>query len=173
MGADMIGYQSMFPVKFTEDEKKKLNKYLDSIESLLKTPNLSSLVAKEESAEGTYLKQLNEILTAFPNEIEENGFHDDVDEIQYLVEAYLNLIPDGREFINEPHVSERDSSTRIYDILGRKMQCVFAGDMSWGDEPVGGGYEKLKCLDKINLLWEIERMTIPTSKSIHFIKEEK
>ncbi len=172
MGADMIGYQSMFPVEFTQEEKDKLNKHLDAIESLLKTPNLPNLITKEDSSEGTYLKQLNELVPCLPNEIEENGYHDDENELKYLVEAYSDLIPDAREFINEPHISERDSSTRIYNILGRKMQCVFAGEMSWGDEPEGGGYERLKNLDKINLLWEIESMTIPTSKSMHFIKEE-
>jgi len=31
MGADMIGYQAMFPTEFTEDEKEKLNKHLDTL----------------------------------------------------------------------------------------------------------------------------------------------
>ena len=156
MGADMIGYQTMFPVKFTEDEAKKLNKHLDDVEKLLKTPNLAQLITLEDSAEDTYLKQLNELLSELPEEIERDGIHDDEDEIKNLIEAYSNLIPYAREFIKEPHISERDSSTRIYNILGRKFQSVFAGEMSWGDEPQGGGYEILKNLDKIGILWMAE-----------------
>ena len=173
MGADMIGYQSMFPVEFTKDEKEKLNKYLDEVEKLLKTPNLANLITKEDSAEGTYLKQLNELVDSLPNEIEEMGYHDDEEELKSLIEAYTDLIPDAREFINEPNVSERDSSTRIYNILGRKYQSVFAGEMTWGDEPEGGGYEVLKNLDKIGILWKAEELTLPTSQSLHFIKDTK
>lgn len=173
MGADMIGYQTMFPVKFTEDEAKKLNKHLDDVEKLLKTPNLAQLITLEDSAEDTYLKQLNELLSELPEEIERDGIHDDEDEIKNLIEAYSNLIPYAREFIKEPHISERDSSTRIYNILGRKFQSVFAGEMSWGDEPEGGGYEALKNLDKIGILWIAEKLTIPQSQSLHFIKEEE
>ena len=172
MGADMLGYQSMFPVEFTEDEKKKLNKHLDDVENLLKTPNLAHLITLEEDAEGTYLKPLNELLPSLTNEIEEQGWHDDEEEIKCLVETFADLIGDAREFIDEPHVSERDSSTRIYNILGRKFQSVFAGEMSWGDEPEGGGYEVLKNLDKIGILWMAEQLTIPQSQSLHFIKEE-
>lgn len=173
MGADMIGYQTMFPVKFTEDETKKLNKHLDDVEKLLKTPNLALLITKEESAEEPYLKQLNKLIPDLPNEIENEGYHDDEDEIKYLVESFADLISDAREFVREPHLSERDSSTRIYNILGRKFQSVFAGEMSWGDEPEGGGYAVLKNLDKIGILWMAENLTIPQSQSLHFIKEEE
>jgi len=173
MGADMIGYQTMFPVEFTKEEKEKLNTFLDEVEKLLKTPNLPNLIANEQGAEDTYLKQLNELIPDLPNEIEEQGWHEDEDELKDLIETFIDLIPEAREFIKEPHVSERDSSTRIYNILGRKFQSVFAGGMSWGDEPDGGGYEKLMNLDKLNLLLEIEQLTIPQSQALHFIKEEE
>jgi len=172
MGADLIGYQTMFPVEFTDDEKKKLNKHLDDVEKLLKTPKLPTLIANEADANGIYLKQINDLIPFFTHEIDDEGYHDDEDEIGYLVNSFVVLIPDAREFIKEPHVSERDSSTRIYNILGRKFQSVFAGEMSWGDEPEGGGYEKLKNLDKIGVLWKAEQLTIPNSQSLHFIKEE-
>ena len=172
MGADMIGYQTMFPQELTREEKEKLNKHLDDIETLLRTPNLAKMVAEEESANDTYLKQLNEKVQYIPHEIEGQGFHDDVDEIQYLIDEHLDLIDTGREFIEDLNINERDTSSSTYSILGRNYVSVFAGEMTWGDEPEGGGYEILKNLDKLNLLWEIEQLTIPQSKSIHFIKEK-
>ena len=172
MGADLIGYQTMFPVKFTEEELAKLNQFLDKINQLLSTPNLAKLVSKEESAEDTYLKQLNELVPALPNEMDVWGYYDDEEELKELIKTYKDLIPDAREFIESPSINERDSSSRIHTILGRKYVSVFAGEMSWGDEPQGSGYELLKDLDRVNLLREIEQLTIPNSRSIHFIKEE-
>jgi len=173
MGADMIGYQTMMPEQLTDDEKKKLNKHLDDVEKLLKTPNLPKLITEEEDAKGTYLAQLNELVPMLTNEIEEQGFHDDEEELKYLVETYADFIPDARGFIDSIFIDGRDVSTRYYNILGRKFVSFFAGELSWGDEPEGGGYEQLKNLDKLNLLWKIEQMTIPISKSLHFIKEDE
>jgi len=172
MGADLLGYQTMFPQELTKEEKKKLNKHLDEIESLLKTPNLPKLITEEDSSEGKYLSKLNETVPSLPNEIEMEGYHDDEEELKFLIETYTDLIPDAREFLDNLHIDGRDVSDRYYNILGRKYVSVFAGDMSWGDEPEGGGYEQLKNLEKLNLLWKIEEMTIPQSKSMHFIKED-
>ena len=172
MGADLLGYQTIFPVKFTEEELEKLNKYINRIDSFLSTPNLADLISKEESEDDTYLKQLNELVPEIAYAIEEMGYHDDVEEIDSLINTFKDYIPEAREFIEEPHICERDSSTRVIKLLGREIQIVFAGEMSWGEEPEGYGYEKLKSLDKLGILWEIERLTIPNSRSIHFIKEE-
>ena len=173
MGADLIGYQTMFPEKFTNEEKEKLLKHLDDIEKLLKTPKLPTLVANEEDANGKYLKQINDIVPDLANDIEEHGYHDDDEEIRYLIESFIELIPDAREFIENPQIYSRDSSSREYNILGRVFVSVFAGELTYGDEPEGQGYETLKNLDKLNLLWVIETMCLPKSKAVHFITSEE
>ena len=171
MGADMLGYQTMYPQEFTTDEKKKLNKHLDDVKALLQTANLAELVSKEEDAHGTYISKLNNLIPNFCNDLDNEGLAEEADEIQGFIETYLELIDDGREFIKKQYVDGRDVSDRYYTILGRTFVNVFAGEMSWGDEPQGGGYQTLKGLDRINLLGRIESLCIPQSQSLHFIKE--
>ncbi len=53
-----------------------------------------------------------------------------------------------------------------------KFYSVFAGEMSWGDEPNGDGYQLLKNLDRVGVLSLIEKLSIPSqSLSVQFIKE--
>jgi hypothetical protein len=171
MGADMIGYQTMLPAEFTTKEKKELNEYLDRVEALLKTPNLHELVAAEESSKGKYLQQLNDLVPDIPYKLDEEGLNDEPEEIKGIIEEYIDLIPQGRGMIDVLDIDGRDISSRVYTLLGRQFISIFAGDMSWGDEPSGNGYQTLKDLDRIGLLHKMESMTIPTeSLSIQIIK---
>lgn len=170
MGANMIGYQSMYPVEFTAKEKKELNKHLDDVEKLLKTKNLAKFIAEEQDANGKYISQLNNLIPTFTSELD--GRCVEEEDMEEFIKEFLDIIPDARRFIKEPFIEGRDVSSRRYTILGREFESVFAGEMSWGDEPDGGGYSTLKALDYVNLLGVIESMTLPKSQSIHFIKEE-
>lgn len=172
MGADMCGYQTMYPKEFTTNEKKKLHQHLKDVELLLKTPNLSELVAKEEDAHGEYVSKLNNLIPSFTSDLDDQGFAEIPEEIEEYITEYLDLLPMGREFIESPAIEGRDCSWRFYKIMGRDFISMFAGEMSWGDEPEGLGYQSLKGLDKINLLGTIETLCTPQSQSLHFIKEE-
>lgn len=174
MGADLIGYQTMYPEKFDQDEKEKLLKFIKKIESFLSTPNLAELLTKESKATDPYYKLLNELVPYIAYEIEEQGIQNDEDEIQCLIEEVLAGIEEGKSFLDFPNVSGRDSSDRVYVFGGRTFIAVFAGESTWGDEPEGSGYTKLKQLDRIGLLHEIETLCLPSSEpnSIRFTKED-
>jgi hypothetical protein len=174
MGADLIGYQTMLPAKLTKEELVKINKHLDDVEALLKDEKLPARVAKEEDAHGEYLSKLNNLIPTFPCDLDNDGIAEEEEEIKYLAETYLDLVGEGRKFLTDfPNIEGRDISIRGFRILGRLFVSIFAGDMSWGDEPEGYGYSTLKDLDKINLLGYIETLCIPDSQSTHFIKEEE
>ena len=51
----------------------------------------------------------------------------------------------AKELVEGWTPDNRDTASRL-DPDNRKKVIVFAGDMSWGDEPEGGGYQYLKKL---------------------------
>lgn len=178
MGADMIGYQTMMPEKLTKEEKKILNAHLDELETLLKGKDFIKKLAKEKTFDDPLLKKLNELSPLIPSEMENITFdaddEEDQEELKDLIESVYGYIPEARKFINAPETNfgGRDTSYRSYTILGRKFYSVFAGEMSWGDEPNGDGFQLLKNLDRVGVLSKIETLTIPSqSLSVQFIKE--
>jgi hypothetical protein len=64
------------------------------------------------------------------------------EEEEITKEAFVKFIDDFYDFWKS---SSRDASSRI-DPDDKTQQIVFAGDMSWGDEPDGYGYGLLKQL---------------------------
>ena len=63
------------------------------------------------------------------------------------LEAMEGLVPSKvlDEFLNLWNGGEyRDASDRLVELGGKTYKIVFAGDMSWGDEPEGGAYEAIK-----------------------------
>ena len=178
MGADLIGYQTMLPMELTNEEKKECHTHLDELEGLLKSPDFLCKIAAEESAEEPLLKELNRLSPLAASEMNNLCYGDgtdpdDLEELDDYFTSILNLIPYSHKFIEEMDFGDRDTSWRVYKILGRKFYSVFAGEMSYGDEPEGGGYETLKGLDMVGLLSKIESMTIPSEPlSVQFIKDK-
>lgn len=175
MGADLIGYQALIPCKFTKEEKQILNKHLDDFESILKQPDFAINLVKEEG-KCTLTEKINDLSPLLASEIDDSfgGYQDNPDELTGLASEYLEIISDARKFLEVLDFGGRDTSYRTYTILGRKYYSIFAGEMSWGDEPEGAGYSRLKDLDKAGLLHRIEELTIPSeSPAEHFIKNIK
>jgi hypothetical protein len=172
MGSELCGYHTIIPSKLTDKEKKTLHEHLDNLEKLLTTPNIAKEISEEDTANGKYLKQLNNICSYIPNEMDIQGYfgEDWVDEIQDMIDEIVSLIPMGRKFLDDIVFEGRDLSVREIKILGRRYLMIFGGDSTWGDEPEGLAYTTLKDLDKLNLLTTIEKLTIPSSNSEHFIK---
>lgn len=174
MGADLLGYHTMIPDKLTAKEKKILKKHLDDFEKLLKSKNFAQKLAKETSANDPLLSQLNSLSPLMVDDMSNRITYDEenFEQLEELIEEILGLIPDARKFIDTLNFGgERDLSSRIYTILGRKFHSIFAGEMSWGDEPEGEGYELFKNLDRVGLLSKIEEITIPSQPlSVQFIK---
>ncbi len=173
MGADLIGYQTMIPDKFTAKEKKILNKHLDDFETLLTSKDFVKNLAKETSANDPLLSQLNILSPLLVDDMSNRITYDEesYEELEDLINEVIEIIPEARQFIEHTNFGGRDCSSRIYTILGRQFHSIFAGEMSWGDEPEGEGYAQLKNLDKVGLLSKIEELTIPSkSLSVEFIK---
>ena len=175
MGADMIGYHTMVPQKYTERELKELNSYRDNLEALFKGADFIKTLAKETHSDEPILKQLNDMVPEFVHDLNNITYdEEDTGDLTSMVEEMIEDIKTAREFLKDPDIdSARDTSMRCYTILGRKYTSYFAGDMSWGDSPDGEGYNKLKTVDRTGLLYKIEELTIPSeSLSVNFIKEE-
>jgi hypothetical protein len=178
MGANLIGYQTMMPVKLTKEEKKIFNNHLDELDTLLKGKDFIKKLAKEKTCDDPILKKLYEIAPLITSEMENLSFgsedEEDQEELKDLIDSFIEYIPEARKFINasETNFGGEDTSYRTYTILGRNFYSVFAGEMSWGDEPDGEGYQLLKNLDRVGVLSLIEKLTIPSqSLSVQFIKE--
>ena len=171
MGQDLIGYQTMYPQELTDKEKKELKEYLGRVDSLLKTPNLGKIIEEEqtETPMGTYLKQLNELIPYLPSDLDDEGLTE-TEDIQFKVGEYLEMIPEALEFLDSLELNGRDVSDRVFTLLGRNYISVFAGDMSYGDEPEGTGYETLKLLDKIGLIDRLEAL-IPNQSNTEYYME--
>jgi hypothetical protein len=122
MGADLIGYLVKGPAKIPESRiKAAVRKCLKQRQTLLddagKGANRGQRMDVALSATGEYFD---------PEEIPENP------------EAEI------REFVDWWHgMGGRDTCCRTDPDNPREM-LVFAGDMSWGDEPDGYGYQMLK-----------------------------
>ena len=46
----------------------------------------------------------------------------------------------------------RDATSRIITVGGKTVRVLTAGDMSWGDEPDGFGYQTLKHAEQLGIL---------------------
>jgi len=169
----LSAYQTICPVEFTKKEKEKLKEHLNALEELLKTPNLAQLLAKEKDVKCKYLSQTMQLCPDLNHTLDELGINLDDEAIKWVILDYLDLIPKTRIFIESPIISENDCVSREFNLLGRKYNMICAGDLNhYSEEPDGDGYNLLKSLDKVNLLSVMENLTIPKSKSIHFITEE-
>jgi len=174
MGADLIGYQTMYPSKFDDKEKKILKEYLDKVKALLNTPNLANILTKEKIATDPYYKLLLESASYINYEIEDRGYHDSEEEIQELIDEVIGCLEGAYNFIENTEIEERDVSSRTYTFGGIEYTSIFAGEASWGDEPDGYGYETLRSLDRVGLLYVIENNFLPTNNPLskRFITEE-
>lgn len=70
----------------------------------------------------------------------DEGRDDDVDPADIPEDPEQNI----RTFVDWWHcIDTRDACCRL-DPDDPRQQLVYAGEMSWGDEPTGDGYQKLK-----------------------------
>ena len=135
MGEDLIGYIVKGSTKITKAKQNKAVKYLKQlfnayIGQVKKDP--------DEAVDIDYLikhmpKQAIDLL--------------DIDEDQFISMLEDNatkdpdkLVKDMADFWHSP--GYRDVCI-VIDPDDMKQHIMFAGDMSWGDEPEGGGYREL------------------------------
>lgn len=135
MGADLLGYTIVRPLR---GSTKIAEKHIAKIKTVLSSTKLT---------DAQKMKSLGKL------SVELNYSHD----VESMSDAeYIETIKDLVESVKLGDEGGRDLSTRWALIGGRKIEILFAGDMSWGDEPDGHGYNILKTYDQLGIshAWE-------------------
>jgi hypothetical protein len=176
MGADQIGYLTFLPagkeaVTLVKKRVAEFDKLFERCEEakLLKHHELRTMnprwdadKAEEKAAEfitAELIKGINK-LGVDTKCLAENACLDDDESI---IEAVKKAVADLAGF-DPGSLSYRDTAARRDKISGRDVVTVFAGEMSWGDEPDGGGYTVLKALDMTGLIGTLEDMALGPKK---------
>jgi hypothetical protein len=144
MGADLCSYIVVGPLKieFTEELQDKVRAHAAKLVSLMR-----GIQAKIET--GTPLTEEEEQASEY---YEFTQFGDDyaIEEIESMLE-YLDeekMLEACKDLCKDWPFCYRDTNYREYE--GKII--LTAGEMTWGDEPEGTGYQTLKQMDKIGLL---------------------
>jgi hypothetical protein len=134
MGADMIGYILVRPAKGADKIAKQ---QIEKIKTILSNTKL------------TPEKKVDKLISAnvdleYSHDIEEMGDSKFIEIVDGLVQS-MDL-----------QIAGRDLMSRFAVIKGRRIEILVAGDMSWGDEPGGFGYNLLKTYVQlgISVAWE-------------------
>ena len=148
MGADMVGAFLYVPVKISG---KVLKKHLNAVEKCL-APNsikfILDLKSKKKSAPTTAdvfadLKKIGVSIGDYGNDLgidDEEADEDQRKEFLEAIQADLDFLKKDIDF---------DFRDLAYDHLvvnGCHVDVYFAGEMSWGDEPEGSGYQLIKTM---------------------------
>lgn len=143
MGADLCGYLLVGPPKIHKKNIAKAERmfaaikfWVDNVEQakelLLANPNINPKDAKKD----IHLMALCRILD-YANAIHGIDDTDPTDALQIIDGIDDTLIPD---FITlwDNKGGWRDLAVRTVRIGGKLHQCIFAGEMTWGDGPTEG-----------------------------------
>jgi hypothetical protein len=157
MGADLIGYHLVGPVKISPRKQKEIaanfkrwrGLVLESIKKGLELP-----VEKLKAEDKVRLKEVNEILddqglppverlSAPDPDLYADRWVEILGACGFERETTDEQVAEFINFWNAP--CERDASDREVKYKSRTpFKVVFAGELSWGDEPSGEGYRILK-----------------------------
>lgn len=139
MGADLIGYWAIVPVvgtdAFVKSELKAIKKILCGDKGI------------EEITDGDF-KLEDEVV----EQLKRRGIEDSQDmpsPLEYLqaVVGYMEALKD----FTATDFPYRDGTFAEMTVNGVKVRTLFAGEMSWGDEPDGSGYQVLKALGELGI----------------------
>jgi hypothetical protein len=146
MGADLIGYMVIGPMEISDETKRKAIDQLEQLKAKAAKQceiyEAAAEVGKEEAFDW-------DIMEEFGIDIDD-GFFDDW---ELFFDSIESLKPESfvEEIIDFWNSGSRDSASRIIEKDGKLLRIAFAGDMSWGDEPSGWGYECLRDAHKYNI----------------------
>lgn len=145
MGADLVGYMVMGPVDILQEN---IDQALERLEAL-KTKATETLKALEKTGE----------LDPEPQPWAAELYGIKIGE--YFFDDWLEFLEDAADLNPEVLLNNiidfwnsgsRDAVSRIIeDKNGKDVRILFAGDMSWGDEPGGWGYECLRDVHKYGI----------------------
>ena len=143
MGADLIRYHAFVPLKaadkLLEAHLTKLDKALaliggpDKIADGGLDPKVAALAIKALETAGARVQDFDDLATAEALQ----SFVADIELVRNFDPAQFNY---------------RDSASATVKINGVDMAMLFAGELSWGDEPQGAGYTALRALYRTGLI---------------------
>lgn len=128
MGADLITYSMMVP---TTNGKKIIQDHVAALDKALALENPHGA-----------LKKLGVDFEYYGEQMENNGAPDTLDQIR-------SDLKDVRGIKTLDDMTGRDTSFHTFEVNGVGVACVYAGEMSWGDEPEGYGYTTLAKLGRL------------------------
>jgi hypothetical protein len=172
MGADQIGYLIFLPAGkeasvLVKKTVSKFEKMFDAVEEarLLKhhelrqmNPRWTAEEADEKSEEFAITETLKGLdkLGIDRKYLGENACLDDDESVVEFVKSAVEALSSFKT----TDLGYRDTCVRRDKLNGRDVIVAFAGGMSWGDEPDGGGYTAFKALDTLGLIGPLEDMAL-------------
>lgn len=139
----MLCYIVKAPVEFDEDVIDKAKKYVQQVMDASSAINMALLEAKGDLSNHDVQQKVVELIKIMPL---------DTDQEQAVALASAEYAYDGlvNDLLAACNGKYRDTATRA-DPHDPKYRIVVAGELSWGDEPEGAGYETLKAAACIGL----------------------
>jgi hypothetical protein len=135
MGADLIGYFLHAPKNW----KRILDKQADKITKMI----------------GWIRAPESEMPEAMLEDLEKAGVdlkygYTDIDQ-QLLAQSIMDDLELAQQFSFNNGGSPRDMITGEVMVGGKKVLFACAGEMSWGDEPEGQGYQELRAIWRLGI----------------------
>lgn len=141
MGADFCGYTVFFP----EKAGKLVTSHLDKLEAML--------AGAEDRWAGEWGIPDKEFKALEKFGVDMDSLNGGGDEPENTLASLRESIAIAREFTDfKPgQYGHRDGTESVVCVNGVKVSIMTAGEMSWGDEPEGAGYECLRALVRTGL----------------------
>lgn len=148
MGADNISFTAVYPAEIKQRDINKVRKYLLEVKRFLE--NLSD--EQTQQLENVNFEDLAGIKNLVDGICLVNGFRFSKETRGRIALAVQDCAIQGEtptypeELDNDPPYGQsyRDSSYRTVKLGKATWMIVTAGEMTWGDEPQGLGYQELK-----------------------------
>ena len=151
MGADLIVYMLVGPPQALPTEKKQ-EMMLDRANRMVKAARKATTYEDGSRDPGSGYCDLTKLTTAEQRVLE--GLDDPDNDMEYL----SGLEPEKvlTEFFHLWNRSGyRDCATRLFKAGRKEYHIHVAGEMSWGDEPDGAGYQTIKAALMLKFPWKM------------------
>lgn len=157
MGADNISIIAVFPNPIRQAEINKMRKYLLEVKVFI-----AGLTGDQRAALQASMQQDVGTCDLVTSICEVNGHKFSKETRQRIADAIVEFLVECEEITypefldNDPPYGTgyRDSVSRTVRLGGKTWDIISAGELSWGDEPQGKGFQELK----LAFRWGVVRM---------------
>lgn len=149
MGADNVSHLAVFPNPIRQVDINKMRKYLCEVKVFMVAYDTSDLQAKLEDCNAMSQDEVEEIVKEFCIDQGLKFGKATRERIAYAIrdaKDACEALEYPEHLDNDPPYGTgyRDSASRTVRLGGKCWDIVSAGELSWGDEPQGGGFQELK-----------------------------